>query len=82
MPHTIGCKAILAGIEAVKHSLNALGRDGKLNAEPQWTVPNPRLYLRKDYDPRQVLQLYQRIEAGMIDRHARNPSDGDLRLIR
>jgi len=81
MPHTIGCKAILAGIDAVKKSLSTLEREGKLTAEPQWKVPAPRLYLRKDYDPRHVVKLYACIKAGMIDRYAQNPSDGDLRLI-
>ncbi len=81
MPHTIGCKAILAGIEAVKKSLFILERDGELHTESQWKVPAPRLYLRKDYDPRHVVKLYQKIEAGMIDRYVRDPRGCDLRLI-
>ncbi len=81
MPHTIGCKTILAGIEAMKKSLSFLDRDGELATVPQWEVPSPRLYLRKDYDPRHVVELYKNIEGGMIDRYAQDPCDGDPRLI-
>ncbi len=65
MPHTIGCKAIQAGITAMIGVLADL-ENGVFNPVPQWPVPNPRLYLRKDYHPRQVVELYRKIEAGLI----------------
>jgi len=65
MPHTVGCKAILAGIEKLVQALDELAA-GTLVAVPQWEVENPRLYLRKDYHPSQVVRLYERIEAGLF----------------
>ena len=64
-PHTIGCKAILAGIEALIGVLRDL-EAGQLNPVPQWEVPNARLYLRKDYHPRQVVQLAEMVADGLI----------------
>jgi len=83
MPHTIGCKAILAGIRAMKKSLGELARDGMVKAQPQWVVADARLYLRRDYDPRHVVDLYRKIDAGLIDRYVRASRNRkcDLRLI-
>ena len=69
MPHTIGCKAILAGIMAMITVLKDL-EGGVLHPVPQWKVERPRLYLRKDYHPRQVVELYRKIDAGLISRYA------------
>ena len=82
MPHTIGCKAILAGITAMIGVLKDLER-GVQRAVPQWDVETPRLYLRKDYHPRQVVELYRKIDAGLIRRYAeRAAGTADrLRLI-
>ncbi|MHC4697834.1 MAG: formyl transferase [Planctomycetota bacterium] len=68
MPHTIGCKAILAGIARLIAVLRDLDR-GHLTPVPQWEVPNARLYLRKHYHPRQVVELYRKIDAGLIPRY-------------
>lgn len=68
MPHTIGCKAIAAGIGKMITVLRELAQ-GRLTPVPQWEVPNPRLYLRKDYHPRQVVELYKKIEGGLIPRY-------------
>ncbi len=64
-PHTIGCKAIVAGIDVLLAVLRDLERGG-VEAVPQWDVPRRRLYLRKDYHPRQVIELYHKLEAGLI----------------
>jgi len=79
MPHTIGCKAILAGIEAMIAVLGDL-EQGRLNPVPQWTVPHPRLYLRKDYHPREIIELYKKIDAGLIRRYAEHAT-GQVRLV-
>ena len=82
MPHTIGCKAILAGIEAMIAVLRDL-EQGRLNPVPQWTVPNPRLCLRKDYHPLQIVELYKKIDGGLIRRYverAKNAS-GRVRVV-
>ena len=68
LPHTIGCKAILAGIEALITVLEDLKGD-RLTPVPQWKPPAVRLCLRKDYHPRQVVELYRKIEAGLIPRY-------------
>jgi len=68
MPHTIGCKAILAGIEKMKLALTELA-DDRLPTVPQWPVEHPRLYLRKDFHPRQVVQLYQKWSQGLLARY-------------
>ena len=67
-PHTIGCKAILAGIGAMIDVLTQLQREGRISGVPQWKVPNPHLYLRRDYHPRQVVELYKKLEGGLMAR--------------
>ncbi len=67
-PHTLGCKAIAAGLEAMIAVLNDLSR-GTLQPVPQWKVPHARLYLRKDYHPRQVVELYRKLDDGLIRRY-------------
>jgi len=71
-PHTIGCKAIQAGIEAMIAVLERLARDGTIVGVSQWKEPNARLYLRKDYHPRQVVELYRKMESGLIREFVRS----------
>lgn len=61
MPHTLGCKAILAGIEAMCSVLADTESVQALAPVPQWKPPNAKLYLRKDYHPRQVVELYRKL---------------------
>lgn len=81
-PHTIGCKAILAGIDAIIDVLRRLQR-GDIKPVPQWEVPNPRLYLRKDYDPAHVIELYRKLDEGLIERYVAEAArtDDRIRLI-
>lgn len=67
-PHTIGCKAIAAGVEAMIVALQGMD-DGRRTAVPQWEAPSARLYLRRDYDPRQVVELHRKVEAGLIRKY-------------
>lgn len=69
-PHIIGCKAILAGVTAMIDVLERLDA-GRLTPVPQWRVPNAKLYLRKDYHPRQVVELYRKLEDGLIEKYVR-----------
>lgn len=78
-PHTIGCKTILAGIQALGEVL-ARWHSDRPGAVPQWPVPNPRLYLRKDYHPRQVVELYRKLEAGMIPRYVKEERERAARV--
>ena len=73
-PHTIGCKAILAGIGAMLTVLEELNR-GHLVPVPQWDVPVARLYLRKDYHPRQVVELHRKLESGLIADYVRRAAE-------
>ena len=66
-PHTIGCKAILAGVNRMA-SIVADWHAGRLTPVPQWKPTRTRLYLRKDYHPRQVVELAQKMAGGLIDR--------------
>ena len=79
MPHTIGCKAILAGIEVMIAVLGDL-EQGHLSPVPLWTVPNPRLYLRKDYHPQEIVDLYKKIDGGLIRRYVEHAS-GPIKLV-
>lgn len=81
-PHTIGCKAILAGIDKMLEVLDDFASGGRV-AVPQWDVSNPRLYLRRDYSPTQVVELHRKVADGLIPRYvARAPRvAGRLRLI-
>lgn len=67
-PHTIGCKAIIAGTDAMIQVLDTFTQ-GRAKAVPQWPVPNGKLYLRKHYHPRQVVELYRKLEQGLISRY-------------
>lgn len=82
-PHTIGCKAILAGVDALISVLRELEAGRAVEPVPQWEVPNSRLYLRKDYHPRQVVQLARMIEEGLIPRYVARKREvaGRVRLI-
>jgi len=65
MPHTVGCKAIVAGIAKMIQALNEL-QANRLATTAQWDVPDAKLYLRRDYHPGQVVELYDRIESGLF----------------
>lgn len=69
-PHTIGCKAIVAGVRAMIDVLERL-EASRLNPVAQWKVPNPKLYLRKDYHPRQVVELYRKLDDGLIEKYVK-----------
>ena len=45
--------------------------------------PNPKLYLRKDYHPSQVVRLYKMIEAGLFPNYAarKHQVQNTMRLI-
>ncbi len=79
MPHTIGAKAILAGIEAMIAVLRDL-EQGRLEPVPQWTVPHPRFYLRKDYHPREIVELYKKIDGGLIRQYVERAKDAAARV--
>jgi len=81
-PHTIGCKAILAGIEAMVEVLDGWER-GLVDPVPQWKPANSKLYLRKNYHPRQVVELYRKLETGMIPRYVERARRGEapVRLV-
>ncbi len=67
-PHTIGCKAIQAGIDTLIAVLNCLEQGG-VRPVPQWRPAVARLYLRRDYHPRQVVELYGKLDEGLIPRY-------------
>ncbi len=73
MPHTIGCKAILAGLDRLIVAARAL-ESGRLVTVPQWPAPRPRIYLRRDYRPQHVVQLYRLLEEGLIPKYLRRAS--------
>ncbi len=68
MPHTIGCKAILAGVDALIASLKEVGA-GVTRPVSQWQVTKAKMYYRRDYHPRQVVELYRKLENGLIPRY-------------
>ena len=78
-PHTIGCKAILVGLEKMVTALEAL-ECGKMEAVSQWSVPDARLYLRKDYHPHQVVTLYRLLNEGLIPKYAARAEAASARL--
>jgi len=82
MPHTVGCKAILAGIDKMIQALAEL-EAGALSTTPQWSVPDAKLYLRADYHPSQVRTLYALIAAGLFPKYAsrKHGVRGTFRLI-
>lgn len=64
-PHMIGCKAIQSGIDKLIAILPEWYAERRTPVE-QWYVPNPRLYLRRDFHPRHVVELSRKMEAGLI----------------
>ncbi|MCP4251676.1 MAG: hypothetical protein GY778_31965 [bacterium] len=81
-PHTVGCTAIQAGVIKLVQALRELSA-GRLVTVPQWPVTNPRLYLRKDYHPSQVVELYRMIEQGLFPRYVarKHRVENAMRLI-
>jgi methionyl-tRNA formyltransferase len=81
-PHTIGCKAIIAGVDKMITILRDLD-GGRVVPVPQWRVSSPRVYLRKDYHPRQVVELYRKLEANLIPRYVERKDRVDplVRLV-
>lgn len=73
-PHTIGCKAIEAGIEALLRVLPEWSA-GHRDPVAQWRVPNARLYLRKHFHPRHVVELHNKVEAGLIRAYVARADD-------
>lgn len=67
-PHTLGCKAISAGIEAMCAVVRKRSAQGPDEGVPQWKDPSARVYLRRDYHPRQVVELYQKLDEGWLCR--------------
>jgi phosphoribosylglycinamide formyltransferase 1 len=67
-PHSIGCKAILAGVSMLA-SVMPLWDARYVDPVPQWRPPNARLYLRKDFHPRHVVDLARKVEGGLIERY-------------
>jgi hypothetical protein len=63
--------------------LSRLAADGHVEAVPQWPVESPRLYLRRDYHPRHIVDLHRKLNAGLIprfvEREGREPSR--IRLV-
>lgn len=82
MPHTVGCKAILAGIRKLIQSLEEF-EAGTMVAAPQWPVESPRLYRRRDYHPSHVVTLYDRIADGLFPNYVARKSrvENAFRLI-
>ncbi len=82
MPHTVGCKAILAGLEKLIQAVHEL-EAGTLKSVPQWEVPDSKLYLRKHYHPSQVVQLYRLIDDGLFPKYAarRHEVENSMRLV-
>ena len=72
-PHTIGCKAIESGIDAMIDVLADFQND-RMRPVSQWPVDNPRLCLRRDYDVRQVVELHRKLDAGLIPRYVERAS--------
>ncbi len=79
MPHTIGCKAIQAGLDALVHVLTQM-TSRVIVPVPQWEQPGARLYLRKDYHPRQVAKLYKLIDDGLISRYVAREAEVATRV--
>jgi hypothetical protein len=82
LPHTVGCKAILAGVEKLVRALEELA-SGRLVTVPQWPVEHARLYLRRDYHPSQVVRLYEMIEDGLFPKYVarKHLVENQMRLI-
>ncbi len=82
MPHTVGCKAIVAGVKKVLKSLREF-ETGDLVPVGQWPVEHPRLYLRRDYQPSHVVRLYERIDEGLIPRYVerRATAEASVRIV-
>ncbi|MHC5110852.1 MAG: formyl transferase [Planctomycetota bacterium] len=66
-PHIIGCKAIQAGIDAMVDVLQKFDQH-RISPVIQWKTPGAKLYLRKDYHPRQVVAMYEKLKEGIIPR--------------
>jgi methionyl-tRNA formyltransferase len=82
-PHTIGCKAIQAAVCALVDVLRHFDA-ARARAVPQWQPAHARLYRRKDYHPRQVVELYRKLDEGLIPRYLAEQEErrARVRLVR
>jgi hypothetical protein len=68
-PHSIGCKAIASGIAAMIEVLKEMEGGADMAGVPQWHEPNSRVYFRRDYHPRQVVELYDKWNNGLLENY-------------
>ena len=68
-PHSIGCKAIASGTDAMIEVLKEMENGCDLTGIPQWHEPHARVYYRRDYHPRQVVDLYKKWGNGLLEHY-------------
>lgn len=67
-PHTIGCKAMIVGVDLMVQALHEIER-GTVAGVPQ-RKDLGKLYRRKDFSARHVAAVFEKLEAGLIERYA------------
>jgi folate-dependent phosphoribosylglycinamide formyltransferase PurN len=72
--HDIGCKAIIAGTEAMITTLKEY-EAGKIKPRPQ--PEGGRLYKRADFNVEAVRQMWRNFDAGMIEAYLAEPERAD-----
>jgi folate-dependent phosphoribosylglycinamide formyltransferase PurN len=72
--HDIGCKAIIAGAEAMIRALNAYDQK-QITPQPQ--APSGKLYRRKDFNVEVVRDMWRNLDQGMVESYLADPTRVD-----
>lgn len=75
-PHSIGCKAIIVGTELMIQSLREI-EQGTVQSHLQKEGVG-RLYRRKDFGPKHVADVFQKLEQGLVQSYTKDPVEVEL----
>ena len=67
--HTVGCKVIAKGAEALLHVMRLVQAGQALARVPQWTAPNGRYYRNQDVTEETLRTYHRNLDGGLIRKH-------------
>lgn len=79
--HTIGCKTIIAGTNAMVECLEKVKRGTDLQRVKQWKVPVEKYYTNKDFTEDILKEYLRKLDSGLIEKHL-NKKAPSLKLVR
>jgi len=78
--HTVGCKTIQAGSEALVACLKTIKAGQDLQRVPQWHVEHSKYYKTSDFNEQVLNDYLTKIRTGLVERHLQK-TPAHLRLV-